>query len=717
MLSTHCLYPLKLKLIHLNLSFKTGEKYLSREEIISILEQQDHDTALCQLQHLLQEYQNFYNQTLNGEHGKTAKYVMTYIYYIDLYLLFESGIRDSDVDLYAYSSYQICTIFFTYNHQNYARWLTLYQDKLANIDQTHPEMRHHLENGSLSVRRTSKNFARTHVDLCLEQTINADAVNRLTSITAFTNSIYARAKWAETHAIRASITSFFLDSIGKTKSDDVISSYQSKKFGENVKNLLEITRSSINPFDEIVNENGLVNLISGKPTSEEAASFLTNIRETGLKQLQKFKLECNVDPNRIDKPIKRNVIRSFDSLSDRNATVVTDADLSKIMDQILLLITDKNISVTEIFEHPITFIPYSLVHYDGTFYSYGKSDNVLTLFKTDSEIDRPNNITIEIIDGFSFFETLTNCPTKYGELAESILKELCNTTSIEIHLIFDDPLSHSIRDATDTINDISCVSLPRNYKIDHCDKERPFKFSKLIKNPYFKTEFANFLLKHWSQCNDLIKNTINAKRVFVSFQQKCYLFSNDNEMGRILPVFDNNHFESASRIIFHLRRTKNNHVLIKTNDVNYVLVSVLYHMQFMHKDKKVYIQSLQSSRASRKIVDVRKIYESLDLSLVLALPGWYVFTGCQYEPAFYNKPRRTSFKILTKYQDYQNAFAELGQHAIVPDEIFTSIENFTCILYNNSGTSNINQLRADIFERKYKARKGKIIVSFFIKYL
>jgi len=49
-----------------------------------------------------------------------------------------------------------------------------------------------LENGGLAVKMTTKVFARTPVDLTLEQTSNADAASRLTGIAAFSQSVGTR---------------------------------------------------------------------------------------------------------------------------------------------------------------------------------------------------------------------------------------------------------------------------------------------------------------------------------------------------------------------------------------------------------------------------------------------------------------------------------------------------------------------------------------------
>ncbi|KAJ8966822.1 hypothetical protein NQ314_003284 [Rhamnusium bicolor] len=102
---------------------------------------------------ILEEYEKIEEKTLNGEHGKTPQFFMTY---------------------------------------SYARYLVLYHEKLIRLDETHPGLNLQLQNGFFGIKRTKKDFSRQAVDLTLEQTINADVANKLTGISYLTNSIAAR---------------------------------------------------------------------------------------------------------------------------------------------------------------------------------------------------------------------------------------------------------------------------------------------------------------------------------------------------------------------------------------------------------------------------------------------------------------------------------------------------------------------------------------------
>ena len=58
------------------------------------------------------------------------------------------------------------------NHQNYAKYLTVYFISLLNLPDDAKKL---IENDGFSVSRTTKSSARTAVDLTIEQTINKHA--------------------------------------------------------------------------------------------------------------------------------------------------------------------------------------------------------------------------------------------------------------------------------------------------------------------------------------------------------------------------------------------------------------------------------------------------------------------------------------------------------------------------------------------------------------
>ena len=146
---------------------------------------------------------------------------MRYVDMLHLYHEFSRSIRTGDLDLYTYCLQQMTALFFTFNHQNYSRWLTVYHDKLLKLKISHPDIYEEFKNGCSSLKRKSKPFSRIPIDLTLEQTINADAVCQRSSIVSLTNSISAQQRWAQSHSICTSILSKLFEELRMTSKEDI----------------------------------------------------------------------------------------------------------------------------------------------------------------------------------------------------------------------------------------------------------------------------------------------------------------------------------------------------------------------------------------------------------------------------------------------------------------------------------------------------------------
>ena len=101
--------------------------------------------------------------------------------------------------------------FFTFNHQKYSRWLTMYHEKLLKLKNSHPNIYKEFKNDCFSLNRTSKPFSKILIDLTLEQTINTDAACQRSGFISLNNSISAWQHWAQSHSIRTIILSKLFD--------------------------------------------------------------------------------------------------------------------------------------------------------------------------------------------------------------------------------------------------------------------------------------------------------------------------------------------------------------------------------------------------------------------------------------------------------------------------------------------------------------------------
>ncbi|ESO95159.1 hypothetical protein LOTGIDRAFT_160925 [Lottia gigantea] len=136
------------------------------------------------LQHL-EKYEEFFQMIIDGSQGPTAQFWATYIFLINrLHRELQRCVKTNDVNSYINVFPMILGVFFSLNRPNYARWGTLFLQKLKSCD---PKLIEILEKGAFSVRRTTKDYSRSAVDLSLEQSVNRDAASQMKGIVAFRN--------------------------------------------------------------------------------------------------------------------------------------------------------------------------------------------------------------------------------------------------------------------------------------------------------------------------------------------------------------------------------------------------------------------------------------------------------------------------------------------------------------------------------------------------
>lgn len=719
--NVHAVVALSFKVMHFNRFLESYEKLnhnekISFEEIVDNLcyENETHQTeaAKLQLKDIIDRYKIFNEETRKGVHGSTARFVHMYIEFIENYQLFEYSIRTNDLDLYIYAARKMCVLFFVFNHQNYARWLTKNIDDLVNMEQTHPGLKKYFEDGALSVRRTNKNFCRSPVDLTLEQTINANAANKLTGISSFTNSIYARQRWSETHTARKAIITHLIEYLKLTEPcENSTNARQNTIFNNQVQKFTEEVNANINPFSEDLCLSKLFNLTTGKAASDDTKNFLLNAESNGAKQMQTFIEECRNDGERFQKPIKRNRIQNF--LTDgakRKVSSKKDVDEVKyernILGQIACLAMQNSVDLNNILSFPLTIVPQSISHFDGTIIQHSKPNELLSLLLAKVETDHRNisGHDVEINDGFYVLNGLKDSPSKFGLFATFFLKYLCKTAAREIHVIFDETKSPSLKDLNLKSKEELVEQWPlSSIKINGENQERVSSLGKCLLHHEFREELVKFLIKYWSTSN--ITDIIGEKRIFVSFREVCHIFCKDCEQGKMLASFKTDHIEVESKIIFHLHKIRATDILIRTSKPEKTLVYLIYHMQFWTEGaKNIWMEIGDSNKNTLQQIDVSRIYSTLNPIMVQALPAWYIFTGSDYESSFFGKGRRTCFKYFEKNQEYQIAFANFGLHEPTERDL-QLIEKYTCQLYNAECVT-VNDARVKIFQKAYTVKNG-----------
>ena len=84
--------------------------------------------------------------------------------------------------------------------------------------------------------------------------------------------------------------------------------------------------------------------------------------------------------------------------------------------------------------------------------------------------------------------------------------------------------------------------------------------------------------------------------------------------------------------------------------------------------------------------------KSLGSDHATAVMGLYTFTGDDCNAAFKGKGKVTPLKKLQKYPHFQKAFKQLGVELEVKEQIYSALEEFTCLMYGNASIKSIDEV-------------------------
>jgi hypothetical protein len=278
------------------------------------------------------------------------------------------------------------------------------------LPETHPEVNMEFKKGGFSIKKTRKLFSGSPIDLTLEQTINADAANQRTGIASLTNSISARQRWAESHFLRSSVISHIFRELNMSKKEDITESlkpHRVRKDNAAVQSILEMVQQTMNPFSAEIDPEKLYNIGTGKAASESTEQFLLNVAQIGEQRRCQFIVECIEDPNRFEKKIQKVKVITFASevgkhkIKGSDGKVVAACLVRDLFGSILYHSLEQKIDMAEVLKYPLTPVPLSLSHVNGTML---KSPKVTILKHLESKVTTtpPTSVDTTIIDA-SFF--------------------------------------------------------------------------------------------------------------------------------------------------------------------------------------------------------------------------------------------------------------------------------------------------------------------------
>ena len=145
--------------------------------------------------------------------------------------------------------------------------------------------------------------------------------------------------------------------------------------------------------------------------------------------------------------------------------------------------------MAEVLSYPLTPVPLSLSHVDGTMLKTKKF--TLTSALEMNVITKPPDIVHETVTDASFFLYLQyNLPSTFGQVAK-VISNIMKAKGNVIHFIFDKWINPSIKDSER--NDR--VSVTTSFQITGSSHKRPSNWLEAMKNTSFKISLNKFLVE------------------------------------------------------------------------------------------------------------------------------------------------------------------------------------------------------------------------------
>ena len=567
---------------------------------------------------IMTKYDTFLHNTMGREYGDTAAYWAIYVYIVNrIYRELQRSVRTNDVRGYinvlvrGYINVlpNVIDLCFVLNRPNYTRWGSLFLHRLQEMTTAEQLV---LENGALSIRRTSKPYSRCAIDLTLEQTVNRDAASPMRGITAFRNSHNAFRRWSVALTQRGMALSELRESAGLPKGEEPSSqlrSYQIRKDNADMKALFETLRRTCNPFAIDITPE-LINVSSEKTVKEQTSKFLLGTLQRGKDLRLKVLTECSIEGTRFLKPVQMTTVLNFASenvKASRNFSKRVEAaeGVRDIFGRIIAAKSSNNLDLRHLLSFPITEVPLSLSHSDGTPLKTEKA--ALTKFLETkqnvvlSDINIPPMKAAVIDGGMILCETvLQHSKSTYATMAEDLLKKVRTTKANEIHLVLDKYQSPSIKD---------CERKARYKGSQSFVITGPDQSGKdLLNNVSFKDEFAKFILEEWKKVH--YGRIIGTKTLYISHGGQCRELRNDGGIlqSREPHNLQGRHEEAVTLIAFHIRSIGSGNVLVRSNDTDVVVI--LLHLAGNSHETNIILD--YGSGNHRRYIDISQLAITLE---------------------------------------------------------------------------------------------------------
>ena len=255
--------------------------------------------------------------------------------------------------------------------------------------------------------------------------------------------------------------------------------------------------ATMDPFLADFRDDKLYCISTGKVISENVAGSILATQTQGQQWYDEFKTGCFADGDRFEKPIPRRKVKSFAcnalsvKLQTKDKKIKELQGTRDLFGHLLYLSTVKELDLKRVLAYPITPVPLTFAHIDGTKVSTDKS-TLFSKFEARVVTDAPRNVDVSIVDGMFLIQSLVDLPPTFGGVANVILSRLARLAN-RVDFVCDTYKHPSIKDITREDRG----SVEGEVKVSGPEQRRPKDFTQALKSESFKKSLLRFLAEEW----------------------------------------------------------------------------------------------------------------------------------------------------------------------------------------------------------------------------
>ena len=677
-----------------------------------------HQVTVVVLNILLQDMYNMTNtdQSIDvwmecaSKRNPTFKYWSLIMKFEQLILLFVRAHRSRDFKLYLDTLKSLIGLFFSMDHQNYARWLSVHIEDLESLPEN---VRQEFEdNGNWTVNRTGRRFSSIATDQAHEQ--NNKKVKGVGGIIGLTEEPKALERWVLIAPSLARVIEEYNEhSSESSDTSDVLphheegESYQ-KRYLLHVQNMLDILDQKGNPFQD---ETQLVNLNSEVCLGSSSIENIQCLEQKGCDQYRNYRHDVLENyTHQIQEPIKKNRITVFKQTKKRKTAaeknLIVRKDESSLFGKLFISLHSRQGDMALFFAHESSLPP------PATKTMTNKADLLHCILEHSEEEEVADIVTSEapeiydavIIDGGALIHSLPPKPScsSFDDYSSMLFVPRIRYEFLSCHrldIIWDRYFPMSIKETTRDKRSADKDGGTRQRVVGSAKVPHgPNKWSSFLTDSKNKEELFDFLT------SEAIRPGLypDSKDLYITSNEAVLHTGPGEEMTEL-----SNHEEADTRIIVHMMKALNNNntILVQTCDTDVVIIILGKFQDILSKNQHADIWIAFGRGKTSRTLHVNHLAETIGLDRCSALMMFHALSGCDTTSGLKSKGKRLWWTTLLKQTQVIGLLNKIanGPFDELDDTDQDLLEMFVCRLYDpKSEITDVNRLRLTMFSQKYQ---------------